>query len=253
VRIIGVLDLLRGRAVHARAGDRGRYEPVRVAAGSAVGMGDAVALARAYVERLGVDELYVADLDALTGGRVQDALIADVAALGAPFLLDAAVTSVADARHALFLCAARVIVALETLQAYDVMRDICTAVGGDRVVFSLDLRDGVPIVARASGIAAEPPHVVAMRARDAGAQSIIVIDLARVGTGRGIDLGLIARVRAATAGLTLLAGGGVRGADDLARLADVGCDGALVASALHDGRIGAADVAAARRHGSFSR
>src|SRR5262249_53096340 len=125
MRIIGVLDLLRGRAVHARAGDRGHYEPVRVAAGSAVGMGDAIALARVYVERLGIDELYVADLDALTGGRVQDALIADVAALGAPFLLDAAVTSVAHARHAVVLGAAHVIVALETLQSYDVIREIC--------------------------------------------------------------------------------------------------------------------------------
>jgi phosphoribosylformimino-5-aminoimidazole carboxamide ribotide isomerase len=47
--------------------------------------------------------------------------------------------------------------------------------------------------------------------------------------------------------VTLVAGGGVRGADDLARLADAGCDGALVATALHDGRLSAADVTAARR------
>jgi len=74
-----------------------------------------------------------------------------------------------------------------------------------------------------------------------------VIDLARVGTGRGLDLDLLASVRDATRGSRLLAGGGVRGVEDLARLADVGCDGALVATALHDGRITAADVAAADR------
>jgi phosphoribosylformimino-5-aminoimidazole carboxamide ribotide isomerase len=45
----------------------------------------------------------------------------------------------------------------------------------------------------------------------------------------------------------LLAGGGVRGYEDLARLADAGCDGALVATALHDGRLCAADVASAHR------
>jgi phosphoribosylformimino-5-aminoimidazole carboxamide ribotide isomerase len=74
-----------------------------------------------------------------------------------------------------------------------------------------------------------------------------VIDLARVGTATGIDLELIARVRKAVPKMTLLAGGGVRGREDLARLADAGCDGALVATALHDGRLGADDVSAARR------
>jgi uncharacterized protein related to proFAR isomerase len=90
---------------------------------------------------------------------------------------------------------------------------------------------------------------VAMRAADAGAGAVIVIDLARVGTGTGLDLALIDRVREATPGLTLVAGGGVRGPEDLARLADSGCDGALVATALHDGRLSAADVAAAQRLG----
>jgi phosphoribosylformimino-5-aminoimidazole carboxamide ribotide isomerase len=55
-------------------------------------------------------------------------------------------------------------------------------------------------------------------------------------------------VREAVADMTLVAGGGVRGVDDLARLADTGCDGALVATALHDGRIRAADVHTVRRH-----
>jgi len=80
-----------------------------------------------------------------------------------------------------------------------------------------------------------------------------MIDLARVGTRSGLDLELVARVREAAPGLVLLAGGGVRGLDDLARLSDAGCDGALVATALHDGRIGAAEIAAAHRHASVSR
>ncbi len=56
-------------------------------------------------------------------------------------------------------------------------------------------------------------------------------------------------------GVTLLAGGGVRNADDLRRLKASGCDAALVATALHDGRITAADVAALRgaNHGNVAR
>ena len=37
--------------------------------------------------------------------------------------------------------------------------------------------------------------------------------------------------------------------DDLKRLAGAGCDGALVATALHDGRLRSGDIAGARRLG----
>ena len=40
----------------------------------------------------------------------------------------------------------------------------------------------------------------------------------------------------------LLAGGGVRTRRDLERMRDAGCDGALVASALHAGEVGRADL-----------
>jgi phosphoribosylformimino-5-aminoimidazole carboxamide ribotide isomerase len=255
VRVIGVLDLAAGRAVHARAGMRERYAPVRAVAGLPIETGDALALARAYIDRLGLTELYAADLDAIDvnvnhgGGTSQDTLVAAVAALGAPLWLDAGVSSADEAHRALGLGAMRVVVGLETLPSYDALEAICASVGGDRVAFSLDLRDGEPVV---SPRAAEkdrdrPAHLAAARAADAGVGSVMVIDLARVGTGTGLDLALVARVREAVPGLTLVAGGGVRGLEDVARLADAGCDGALVASALHDGRLGAAEVAIARR------
>jgi phosphoribosylformimino-5-aminoimidazole carboxamide ribotide isomerase len=249
LRVIGVLDLAAGHAVHARGGSREQYSPVRGVAGSPIEPGDAVALARAYTERLGVTELYAADLDAIGGLAMQDALVLSLAGLGARLWLDAGVASADGARHALRLGATKVVVGLETLPSFEALKSVCAAVGRDRVAFSLDLRDGEPVVsaAAATGIPYEPAHVLAARARDAGVGSVIVIDLARVGGGTGVDLDVVARVRDAVAGLTLIAGGGVRGPDDLVRLADAGCDAALVASALLAGGISAADIAAAGR------
>jgi phosphoribosylformimino-5-aminoimidazole carboxamide ribotide isomerase len=251
MRVIGVVDLLGGRAVHARAGRRDSYQLVRAVAGLPIESGDALALARAYVDRLGVTELYAADLEAILGGASQDALVAAVAALGVPLWLDAGVSSTQRARHSLDLGAARVVVGLETLASYEALGEICAALdGGGRVAFSLDLRDGEPVVAPSGDIPLrEPAHVVASRAAKAGVGAVIVLDLARVGTGAGLDFALIARVRESAPGQMLLAGGGVRGYEDLARLADAGCDGALVATALHDGRLCAADVASAHRLG----
>jgi phosphoribosylformimino-5-aminoimidazole carboxamide ribotide isomerase len=77
---------------------------------------------------------------------------------------------------------------------------------------------------------------------------VIVLDLARVGSRSGLDLELVRLVRELLPGVMVLAGGGIRDADDLARLARVGCDGALVATALHDGRLSAADIARFAEH-----
>ncbi len=82
-----------------------------------------------------------------------------------------------------------------------------------------------------------------------------MLDLARIGGGRGVDLVLVAALRHAFPHVELLAGGGIGTPRDLERLADAGLDGALIASALHDGRVKREDVAAVRRgdHPSDSR
>jgi len=250
MRIVGVLDLRNGRAVHARAGDRERYEPVQSVAGEAIVPGDALALAEIYRDRFGLSELYVADLDAIEGRAPQDRLASSLAAVGAVWL-DAGVSSADGARRVLTLGAAHVVVGLETLASWEALDEMC-AVGGARIAFSLDLRDGKPLGNERVSCGGSV-HAVAARAGEAGVASIIVIDLARVGTRGGLDAGLVARVHEAAPHAALLAGGGVRGPDDLARLDDAGCDGALVATALLDGRITVDEIAAARRHRSFSR
>jgi phosphoribosylformimino-5-aminoimidazole carboxamide ribotide isomerase len=247
MRIIGVLDLTAGQAVHARAGIRESYTPVRQVGDTAVD-GDAIELARVYTGQFGVDELYVADLDAIVNATPPHNVVHSVASLRVPVWLDAGVSSTHTAQLALAAGATRVIVGLETLSSFEALDDICRAIGGDRVAFSLDLRNGEPVALHGS------IENIARRAADAGVSALTVIDLARVGMGSGPDLESIARVRTAVRELTLIAGGGVRGPGDLARLADEGCDGALVASALHDGRLTAVDVAAARDlHRSVSR
>ena len=80
-------------------------------------------------------------------------------------------------------------------------------------------------------LAASDAESLAVRAIEAGAGAVLVLDLGRVGTGGGVDLRLLAMLRRAVGSTELLAGGGVRTRRDLDRMRDVGCDGALVASA----------------------
>jgi phosphoribosylformimino-5-aminoimidazole carboxamide ribotide isomerase len=237
VKIIGVLDLRGGLAVHARAGARDRYEAVVKTTGSPIPPGNVMALARSYLFELGIEEIYAADLDAITGGRMQDALIAELASLGAPLWLDAGTTTVSQAEHVVALGASRVVVGLETLAAYDALDDVVAAIGGRRVAFSLDMRDGRPLVRAGSAIAGDTVEVIATRAVRSGVETLIALDLSRVGLGTGPDVDLMARLRRAVPAAQLMAGGGVRSAEDLTRLSSAGGDGALVATALLSGEL----------------
>jgi phosphoribosylformimino-5-aminoimidazole carboxamide ribotide isomerase len=248
VRIIGVIDMLGGRAVHARAGSRDRYTPVQTAAGWPIDPGNAKTLAEVYADVLGVSEIYAADLDAILNQQPQDELTRELASLTAPLWLDAGVRSLDDATRAMALGARRVIVGLETLPSFDVLSGICAALGHDRVAFSLDLRDGQPIVTNGTWVHnTRSPEEIAKLAVISGVNTVIVIDLARVGTGRGLDVDLLRRVHLAVPRATLVAGGGVRNWDDLVQLAKAGCSAALVATALHNGRITAEEIAEAQK------
>jgi phosphoribosylformimino-5-aminoimidazole carboxamide ribotide isomerase len=233
MQIIGVVDLRRGRAVHARGGVRANYLPIGTVAGHAVPEGDAVSVAKRYID-LGVRELYVADLDAITGSAVQRDHLQDLLACGIPLWVDAGVSSVEQARDVAALGVSRVIVGLETLPSFNALDEICDAVE-TLVAFSLDLRNGQPV--GTATIGAGTPEAIALRASAAGVGAVIVLDLARVGSGNGVDLALLAQIRRAAPRVTLAAGGGIRDESDLIRLEHAGCDAALVGTALLTGRI----------------
>jgi HisA/HisF family protein len=235
MRIIPVIDLRAGEAVHGTGGDRAKYAPVDSALTTS--LGDALALAQAYASVLRTSEMYIADLDAIGGAPVQYVMHQRLSRVARSWI-DAGVRSEADACMLIDAGAARVVVGLETLPSFEILQGIVRRLGEDRVAFSLDLRSGVPM-ARADALRAMTPRELARRAVDAGAQTVIVLDLGRVGRAGGADDATIREMRAALPGVDLIAGGGVRHREDLDRLAAAGADGALVATAVHRGMIGA--------------
>ena len=238
MRIIPVIDLRAGEAVHGIGGDRARYEPVESALITT--RGDALALAQAYAAVLETTEMYVADLDAIGGGAVQLAMHQRLSRLARSWI-DAGVRSEADACALIDAGAARVVVGLETMTGFELLRAMIERLGADRVVFSLDLRGGAPLASTAA-LRAMSPHELARRAVDAGVETVIVLDVARVGSAGGADEVVMRELRATLPGVDLIAGGGVRHREDLDRLAAAGANGALVATAVHRGSIGRSAV-----------
>ena len=234
MRIIPVIDLRAGEAVHGVGGDRARY--ARVESTLITTHGDALALAQAYVTVLETTEMYVADLDAICGGAMQLPMHQRLSRVARSWI-DAGVTSEADACTLIDVGADRVVVGLETMPGFELLQAIVLKLGADRVAFSLDLRGGVPL-ATTDALRAMSPRDLARRAVDAGAETVIVLDLARVGSAGGANEAMMQEMRLALPGVDLIAGGGVRHREDLDRLAAAGANGALVATAVHRGLIG---------------
>lgn len=237
MEVIPVLDLRQGQAVLAVGGDRSRYAVVHSALAPDAD-GDPLALARAFRRGLRSRRCYVADLDALMGGSPQLDLVARLAdpsqGFGPGLLVDAAVNTAADAERLLARGVTEVVVGLESLRRSGELATIVAAIGAGRVVFSLDLRDDRPVAA-ADWAEGRDPADIARIVVAAGVETILVLDLARVGARAGPALDVVGSVRAATPTATLLAGGGIRDAADLEALEALGVRGALVGSALHRG------------------
>lgn len=223
-RIIPVLDLMGGIVVRGVGGRRSEYRPLVSKLTDSV---EPVAVARALVEACKPDELYLADLDALAGAPPAVGVYRAIRDLGVRVWVDAGVRDVDSARR-LVDAGCDVVAGLETVE-----RSALPAILAMGAIFSLDLRDGVPLRPWA-----DDARGVAAIAAEAGATRMIVLDLARVGVSAGIGTEQLCRdLAVAHPDVEIIAGGGVRDASDLARLGSLGVRGALVASALHDGRL----------------
>jgi phosphoribosylformimino-5-aminoimidazole carboxamide ribotide isomerase len=232
MRIVPVLDLMGGRVVRGVAGRRSEYRPV---AGPLTASSQPLGVARAFRLRFGLTELYVADLDAISGAEPALDLYADLVRDGFRLWIDAGVRRMDHVRLMADGGADGVVVGLETAGPA-VLADACAAFG-PRILFSLDMKAGKPL-GDAGAWGAADARPIAKKALALGARRMIVLDLARVGTGRGIGTEALCAVLAEEhPAVELIAGGGVGGPEDLRRLSACGVRAALVASALHDGRL----------------
>jgi phosphoribosylformimino-5-aminoimidazole carboxamide ribotide isomerase len=248
MRVIPVIDLKGGVVVHAVRGKRERYRPLRsrIADGS-----DPVQLTRAVRERFRLDELYVADLDAIAGGPGNPEVVGALAR-EARVMVDAGTAAAAAVARLLALGVAGVVIGTETLPGPAAFGRLRGELPDAPLVLSLDLR-ARRLLSPDPALAGSSPSDALARLAEAGAGEALVLDLARVGSGEGPDVTLVRQLHVRFPEIELLAGGGVRHAGDLRVLADAGAAGALVATALHGGAIGADELARITRRAPGAR
>lgn len=218
MKLVPVIDLAGGTVVRAVRGERDNYRPIvsRLCAGH-----DPADIATALANYCAADTLYIADLDAIRGGAVQQGALARVAGAlpGCALWLDAGFKRVRDAAR---VCGGRIepVFGSESLADGD---ELVLLRERPDVLLSLDQRGGQPM----------DPAGCWQRA-DCWPGRVIVMTLDRVGAGSGPDLTTLAAVRARAGGRALIGAGGVRNAADLRAAQEAGAAAWLVASAIHD-------------------
>jgi phosphoribosylformimino-5-aminoimidazole carboxamide ribotide isomerase len=225
-QVVPAVDLLGDEAVRLEQGDFGRVA------------------ARAQPEELvrrfaaaGAQLIHVVDLDGARRARIRPDVVARLAEAAAPANLQASggIRSPADAEQLLAAGAARLVVGTAALAEPEALEPF-VAQFGDRLVVAIDVRRG-RVAARGwledTGLEAA---AVARRCAEAGVSRILCTAIERDGMLGGPDLDLLHEVSDAS-GLPVLAAGGIRSESDLAAVAAVGCEGAVVGRALLDGSL----------------
>jgi phosphoribosylformimino-5-aminoimidazole carboxamide ribotide isomerase len=222
VIVIPAVDLRGGRAVRLRRGDPNEETAYA---------NDPVAIAQRFQEQ-GARRLHVIDLDAALGeGDNREAITAICRAVVVPVQVGGGIRSLEAAAAVFEAGAARAI--LGTAAAADAtFVERAVEEFAERVVVAVDVRGGRLMI---DGWREEGPELESAMAglNDAGAPRYLVTAIARDGTLDGPDLTLYRQVLKLT-DRPVIASGGVRNAEDVWALRDVGCEAAVTGKALYE-------------------
>lgn len=234
--VIPVLDLKDGVVVHARAGKqahagkRAEYRPIATPFGPPH---DAAAIARAMLGITFSPALYIADLDAILGRGNNFELCRELGYIfpNTDLWIDAGFSDVSDCAFWLPL-GATLVIGSETIASLDAWENIRGSFGPN-LVLSLDFDE--------QGLRG-PEEVMADPSL--WPDRLILMSLGRVGTETGPDMARLQETLARASDRAVYVGGGIAGADDIAKVAQAGARGVLAATALHSGAISQKEIAA---------
>ena len=232
MKAIPVIDILNGVAVHAVRGKRKEYQPLKSVLCASSNPLDVASAFKA----LGFDELYVADLDAITGKHTNFLILKQIAdRTGLKLMVDAGIADLESAEKVMRSHVSNIIIGTETLTNINFVEEAIKCLGRERVVVSLDLVDG-EVASKFELGKFRDPVTLSREFQEMGVAKIIMLDLARVGSGEGVNLPILKNVMRNIV-INVIVGGGVRDVKDLVELQNLGVFGVLLATALHSGRI----------------
>jgi phosphoribosylformimino-5-aminoimidazole carboxamide ribotide isomerase len=223
-RIVFVTDLLNGRVVHAIKGEREKYQPVE---------NSKVSNSAQPIEMISAikpKEVYIADLDRLqhTGNNFE--VIKKISAL-TKTMVNIGVEKNDDIEKCIGI--ADTVILSSEASSFEIMKYASRNHPG-RTSITIDIKNG-SILTKDEELKKEPEELVKLL-NELKIKDIVIIDLSKVGTGAGINEDFLRDIKGIS-NHNILFGGGIRDINDIDTLKEIGISGALVATAVHNGKI----------------
>ncbi len=150
-------------------------------------------------------------------------------------MVDAGISDREKAEKVLKAGVSKMVIGTETLNDLAFVNESIKSFGKSRVIVSLDVKEG-KLESISDVIRSMNSLSLATRLQNMGVSTVIVLDLARVGAKCGVNKSMIKDVCDRT-NLDVWVGGGIRGIKDIEELRNIGVSGALIATALHAGKL----------------
>ena len=228
MNIIPVLDLMNGKVVHAKHGDRQNYLPIQSVLCSS---SQPLAIVDAFLELYPFKQLYIADINAIQKNGDHRNIISSIT-LAFPNLeiyLDAGFSSTEDI-NIFNKIKVTPVLGSESITTIDDYRAI-TKEHKKRMLLSLDFKNDVY---------QGPPAL--LQDSKYWPNELIVMSLSKVGSQSGPDLEKLKHLKKMSPETKIYAAGGIRDLGDLNTLKSANIDGALIASAIHNGNLSQTDL-----------
>lgn len=230
-RLIFVMDLLDGVVVHAKKGEREKYEPIHLFS-SIVDTSDPVQV----IEEIKPEEVYIADLNRLMGTGSNKEVIKEIRNKNRKtrITVDYGIKRLEDLKEvAEAEIADNIILGTETA-TMELIGEASNSDIFNYISVSVDLFNK-KVLTNDKKMKIEPLLLI-KELNEYPIRDVIVLELNRVGTKSGIDFDFLARA-VVVSEHNILCGGGIRGYEDVCKMEEMGVKGALVATAVHDGAI----------------
>lgn len=231
MNVIPVLDLKQGLVVLAAGGRRDAYRPVDTPLCADPEPAAVVAALRTLYP---FTTFYIADLDRIMDRGANDAVVMALARQlpAAEFWLDGGFATRADVKPFAHLTNIRFVIGSETLSSLAHYMQLRAAPEFTHHILSLDRKNDVEL---------GPAELIARP--ELWPDTVISMDLNRVGENRGPNRARLHALRAYRDDIEFAAAGGVRGIEDLRQLRADGIAHALIATALHQKTLGPRELA----------
>lgn len=236
MEIIPAIDIIDGKCVRLSAGDFAR---------KTVYGEDPVELAKRF-ETAGLRRLHIVDLDGAKQGRIKNLAVLEritassvlVADFGGGIRTDVDVRSVFDAG------AQMVSVGSIAVKDRDSFCNWLEKFGPERFILGADVRDTfISINGWQTNTDVELiPFLAGYLGR--GLDQVFVTDISRDGQMRGPSISLYEEILTGLPHLKLIASGGIATMEDLDRLEQIGCSGAIIGKAIYEGAIALEELSA---------